>query len=155
MQCGRGFFKAPYWYGTRCTAGGRPPSSRSGRLPLDERLAVTTVALGRFLRDGAVMMAPLAEGFRLTVKGGRQFTVCDSLFEGLHYFAVRHLGRLILVRQRLDLHFFRIYPPGMSRSLLCGIPSAQPPGPDRPVAGPGSRRAPAASCGRYGRRRHR
>ena len=58
---------------------------------------MAAVTAGRFLRNRAVVMASLAKSSLFVVEIAGQLVISDVLYKGIHNFAVREFGRLILV----------------------------------------------------------
>lgn len=81
--------------------------ARANRLPFNERLAVTAAALGWFFSDYAVVVTPLAESSRFTVISDGKLAVLDFFLKRLDDFTVGHPRLLELIRQNLDVHYFR------------------------------------------------
>ena len=81
--------------------------SRPQKFFFIEGLAMTAVAAGRLLRDGAIMMTCLANGPLLAMKIPGQFVFFDIRYQSANNSAVRERDRLVLGHQLFDGNRFR------------------------------------------------
>lgn len=77
-----------------------------GILAFDKRFVVAALALGRFNRFRAVVMAALAQGQLAGMKILGQFVVGDIVEQGLDDFSMGKFDRFILTGQRLEGQLF-------------------------------------------------
>lgn len=92
------------------------PDSRFKGIVGIKVLAMTTFAERRLVGNGAVVMAPLAQGFRPGVEIGCQLAAFDIGGKGVDYLAVRENHRFVLVGKIFDDHLLGGIRPDISGS---------------------------------------